>query len=387
MSIERFQKLEDYPEDPIFSVYRKFEEDERKEKVNLGIGVITNEEGELYAFKCFENLLLNKNNSYLPISGDNDLKKHFAKVFLPFVPAGQVVSVQTVGGTYANYLSAKLLKKLGFGKIYFPKPTWSNHLSLFKEGGLAVEQLEYYDDDVKKISENFLLEVKNLPENSILALDVCGHNPTGVDLNSAELEEVIKIGKEKKLVYFLDAAYVGLVGESIEDDMTMVKKIYESGNPILLSFSFSKNMSLYGHRLGILSVMNFGGAGERIKSNLDYLVRSSISSASRFASDFVCQVLSDEKILNLWQEELLRIRNYLLKMRKEFSQKLQAQGIDWGREVQNQNGLFSLLPELKTEELQKNFGIYIPPNGRVNVSGLKESNLDVVVKAIVESSL
>ncbi|EKE07134.1 MAG: hypothetical protein ACD_18C00177G0003, partial [uncultured bacterium] len=169
MSLERFQKLEDYPEDPIFSVYRKFEEDERKEKVNLGIGVITNEEGELYAFKCFENLLLNKNNSYLPISGDNDLKKHFAKVFLPFVPAGQVVSVQTVGGTYANYLSAKLLKKLGFGKIYFPKPTWSNHLSLFKEGGLAVEQLEYYDDDVKKISENFLLEVKNLPENSILA--------------------------------------------------------------------------------------------------------------------------------------------------------------------------------------------------------------------------
>ena len=206
-----FQNLEFLEPDPIFQVKAKFEKDQNPDKINLGIGVITDDIGETYRFESLKNISLIPNNNYLPIAGDPNFKQNFAEFFLHFANDENITSIQTVGGTHANYVAGKLFYKMGLKKIYFPNPTWSNHVSVFEEADLQVEKIDYYDFQTQKLSTNFFESLQKLPDNSLVSLDACGHNPTGVDLNSEEINEFAKIAKEKNFLTFVDAAYVGLV--------------------------------------------------------------------------------------------------------------------------------------------------------------------------------
>ena len=147
-----------------------------------------------------------------------------------------------------------------------------------------------------KIKENLLESVSKIPDESVISFDVCGHNPTGADLSSDQIDELVKIGKEKKFMYFIDGAYIGLVNDSISKDMKLVEKLYGSGNPVAIAFSFSKNMSLYGQRLGVLTLFNVGNEKSKLESNLSQIIRSTVSNPPRHASDIVLQVFNDETL-------------------------------------------------------------------------------------------
>ena len=382
-----FANLSYIEKDPIFALKSEFERDSNPNKIDLGIGVITDNARKTYSFKSLQNIIIAKNDNYLPIEGDLVFKKNFEDFFLKFAEKENITSVQTVGGTHANFLAGKLFQKMGIKKIYFPNPTWSNHTGIFEEAGLEVATLDYYDFESKKLNKNFLKSIENIEDNSLLSLDACGHNPTGVDLNSSEINKLLEIAKKKNLIFFIDAAYVGLVNETIEQDLELVKRIYESGIIFALAFSFSKNMSLYGQRLGVLTLLNIKNDKEKIDSNLEKIIRVTISNTSRYASDLATLVLSDKILLEKWQQELKIIRNKLVEMRQQLVYKLNLHNITSFNEIANQKGLFSLLPQLNTENLKKNHAIYIPKNGRINISSIKNDNLDKIVEALSKNIL
>ncbi|MFA7314917.1 MAG: aminotransferase class I/II-fold pyridoxal phosphate-dependent enzyme [Candidatus Magasanikbacteria bacterium] len=380
-----FQKLNYLEPDPIFALNQEFQLDQNPDKINLGIGVITNDQSKTYAFESLQNIIIPKNNDYLPILGDKFFKKNFEDFFLDFTDKDNITSVQTAGGTHANFLASKLFQKMGFKKIYFPNYTWVNHHGIFEEAGLKIGELNYYDAKKQKLKENFLNSIEKIADNSLLSLDACGHNPTGVDLNSAEITEIIKIAKKKNLFFFIDAAYVGLVNETIEKDLELVKRLYEAKITFALAFSFSKNMSLYGHRLGVLTLLNIKNDKTKIESNLAKIIRSNISNAPRYSSDLATQILGDKIISKKWQEELNQIKNNMSEMRRQLVCKLNSYKINIANEITNQKGLFSLLPNLDTEKLKKDYAIYIPKNGRINISSIKPNNLDRLAEAISKS--
>jgi len=387
MTFQRRKQLKELPQDPLFGLNKEFKEDPNPNKVNLGLGIITDEKGEVYSFECLEGITEGAfDKGYLPIEGDPRFKKRFEELFYPFADQNNIVSVQSVGGTQANSLAAILFNRLGLKKIHFPNPTWSNHVNIFEEAGLDVEKIDYYDFELNRLKADFMESVSELPERSILSLDVCGHNPTGVDLSSEEIDELVKIGRKKEFTYFIDGAYVGLINDSIAKDTELAKKLYESGNPVAIAFSFSKNMSFYGQRLGVLTLFNVGDERSKLESNLSKIIRSTISTPPRYASDIALQVFDDAALYGSWIEEMGKIRRALQEMRSGLASNLYGRRISFAAHITNQKGLFSLIPELNTDALRSEHSIYVPKGGRINISGLKPSNLNKVVDAIVATS-
>lgn len=377
-----FTNLDIIPQDPIFALNKEFLLDNRIEKINLGIGVITNDLGNIYQFQSLQNFSTTTNNHYLPIEGDESFKDNFEKIFLDFAEKEKIVSIQTVGGTQANFLAGKLFSQIGYDTIYFPNYTWSNHLGIFEEAGLKIKQFDYYNANQATLSENFFTELKSLPDKSLISLDACGQNPTGVDLDEKRIDELCKITKEKQFLFFLDAAYIGLCNPKIENDLLLAKKIYQTGLPFAIAFSLSKNMSLYGHRLGILSFLNIANEKEKIATNLEKIMRTTVSNSPRYPSDLALKVLQDSKIRQNWLTELQQIRQSLINIRQTLVQKLNKKNIHIFDEIKNQTGLFSLLNKIDTEKMKKDFSIYLPSSGRINISGIKQNNVDKVVEAL-----
>jgi len=391
-----FQKVDAYAGDPILSLMERFKEDPRSDKVNLSIGLYYNEEGiipQLQAVAEAEarlNAVPHGASLYLPMEGLNSYRNTIAPLLFgadhAVLTQKRVATIQTLGGSGALKVGADFLKK------YFPDsgvwvsdPTWENHVAIFEGAGFTVQTYPWFDSETNGVRFDALLEKLNtLPERSIVLLHPCCHNPTGADLTNAQWDAVIDVLKTRNLIPFLDIAYQGF-GAGMEEDAYAIRAVASAGLPALVSNSFSKIFSLYGERVGGLSVVcEDAEAAGRVLGQLKATVRRIYSSPPNFGAQVVATVLGDDRLKASWLAEVESMRKRILTMRQELVDVLKeavpGHNFDY---LLKQRGMFSYtgLSAAQVDRLREEFGVYLISSGRMCVAGLNASNVHRVAQA------
>jgi aromatic-amino-acid transaminase len=389
-----FAAVEMAPRDPILGLNEQFNADPNPNKVNLGVGVYYDENGKLPLLKCVaaaEAQMAAKPiaRGYLPIDGIPAYDKAVQTlVFGEAVAAsGRVATVQGIGGTGGLKVGADFLKRLSpNAQVLISDPSWENHRALFTNAGFTVGTYPYYDAAKRGIAFDGLLgALTGAAAGTIVVLHACCHNPTGYDLSPAQWEQVIAVVKAKQLTPFLDMAYQGF-GQGIAEDGAVIQQFLAAGLDFFVSTSFSKSFSLYGERVGALSVVCASkDEAVRVLSQLKIVIRTNYSNPPTHGASVVATVLTTPALRAQWEEELAGMRQRIKAMRVALVAKLKAAGVpgDLGY-ITTQQGMFSYsgLNAAQMQRLRSEFGIYGVDSGRICVAALNEKNLDAVAKAI-----
>ena len=389
-----FASVELAPRDPILGLNEQFNADPNPAKVNLGVGVYYDENGKLPLLKCVaaaEHQLLEapKARGYLPIDGIPAYDKAVQSlVFGDAVAAsGRVATVQGIGGTGGLKVGADFLKRLRpDAQVLISDPSWENHRALFTNAGFPVGTYPYYDAAKRGIAFDGLLGALNgAAAGTIVVLHACCHNPTGYDLSPAQWTQVIEAVKARGLVPFLDMAYQGF-GAGLAEDGAVVQQFLAAGLDFFVSTSFSKSFSLYGERVGALSVVCASKEeATRVLSQLKIVIRTNYSNPPTHGASVVATVLTTPALRAQWEDELAGMRQRIKAMRVALVAKLQAAGVPGDLSyITTQQGMFSYsgLNAAQMQRLRSDFGIYGVDSGRICVAALNEKNLDAVAKAI-----
>lgn len=391
-----FEAVELAPRDPILGLNEQYNADERPGKVNLGVGVYYDDQGRVPLLKCVHQAEVDRvqaagAHSYLPIEGLSTLNKAARELVLgkdaEANTSGRAFTVQAVGGTGALKIGADYLKQLlPNAKVAISTPSWENHRALFERAGFEVVEYAYYDPQTHGLNLQGMLDSINaLPEGSIVVLHACCHNPTGVDPTPEQWREIAETIKAKRHVPFLDMAYQGF-GDGLTADAAAVRLFVEMGLTCLISTSFSKSFSLYGERIGALTVVT-GSADEakRVLSQVKRVIRTNYSNPPTFGGAVVAEVLNNEKLFAMWEAELSEMRSRIKDMREQLVAKLKTAGIATNFDfVLAQKGMFSYsgLTASQVDVLREQHGIYAVSSGRICVAALNSRNIDVVANAI-----
>ncbi|MNF31376.1 Aromatic-amino-acid aminotransferase [compost metagenome] len=393
-----FSAVEMAPRDPILGLNEAFNADTRTNKVNLGVGVYCNEEGRIPLLRAVveaETIRAAQHVSrgYLPIDGiaayDQAVQKLLFGNDSPLIAAGRVITTQAVGGTGALKIGADFLKQLlPNAVVAISDPSWENHRALFETAGFPVQNYRYYDAATHDVNRTGMLEDLNaLPNGSIIVLHACCHNPTGVDLSPADWNNVLEVVKAKGHVPFLDMAYQGF-GDGIDEDAAAVRLFAESGLTFFVSSSFSKSFSLYGERVGALSIISESKEeSARVLSQVKRVIRTNYSNPPTHGASIVAAVLNSPELRAQWEAELAEMRLRIRGMREQMVALLaeKAPGRDFSF-VGRQRGMFSYsgLTTEQVHRLRNEFGIYALDTGRICVAALNQSNIKAVTDAIVQ---
>ena len=384
------------PRDPILGLTELYAADTNPKKVNLGVGVYYDDEGRVPLLECVkraEQQLFAQGapHSYLPIDGIPAYDKAVRDLVFGADSAplrdGRVVTVQALGGTGGLKLGADFLKRVApDAQVWISDPSWENHRALFEGAGFTVRTYPYYDAPTHGLDfEAMLSALRSMPPGAIVVLHACCHNPTGVDLEPRHWDEVLKLVRERSLVPFLDIAYQGFA-EGLGEDGAVVRQFAEAGGPVFVSNSFSKSISLYGERVGAVSVVaETSEQAARVLSQLKRVVRSNYSNPPSYGGKIVAAVLTNPELRALWEQELGRMRERIRALRKRFVDGLHAAvpGSDFGFVVR-QRGMFSYsgLPRDVVVRLREEFAVYALESGRICVAALNARNLDYVIESI-----
>ncbi|MFI8645104.1 amino acid aminotransferase [Pseudomonas iridis] len=393
-----FSAVEMAPRDPILGLNEAFNADTRTTKVNLGVGVYCNEEGRIPLLRAVieaETIRVAQHASrgYLPIDGiaayDQAVQKLLFGNDSPLISAGRVITTQAVGGTGALKIGADFLKQLlPNAVVAISDPSWENHRALFETAGFPVQNYRYYDAATHDVNRAGMLEDLNaLPNGSIVILHACCHNPTGVDLTPADWNNVLEVVKAKGHVPFLDMAYQGF-GDGIDEDAAAVRLFAESGLTFFVSSSFSKSFSLYGERVGALSIISESKEeSARVLSQVKRVIRTNYSNPPTHGASIVAAVLNSPELRAQWEAELAQMRLRIRGMREQMVSLLaeKAPQRDFSF-VGRQRGMFSYsgLTTEQVHRLRNEFGIYALDTGRICVAALNQSNIKAVTDAIVQ---
>ena len=396
MSSSIFAAVEMAPRDPILGLNESFNADTRSTKVNLGVGVYFDDNGKiplLTAVKAAEDARVKAAlpRGYQPIEGAPAYNQAVQNLLLgadsALIANGQVITAQALGGTGALKIGADYLTRLNpNSKVYISDPSWENHRALFESAGFVVENYPYYDAATRGV--NFAGKeacLSSLGAGSLIILHACCHNPTGADLSDAQWQEVVDTCRERGLVPFLDMAYQGFA-DGIEPDAVAVRAFSASGLQFFVSSSFSKSFSLYGERVGALSIITAGKEESgRVMSQLKRVIRTNYSNPPIHGGALVAAVLSSPELRQQWETELGGMRDRIRAMRTGLVEAIKAQGVaqDFSFVIQ-QRGMFSYtgLTAAQVERMKEEFGIYAVSTGRICLAALNTKNVDYVAKAI-----
>jgi len=393
-----FAAVEMAPRDPILGLNEQFNADPNPAKVNLGVGVYYDDNGKLPLLKCVaqaEKQIQEAASArgYLPIDGIAAYDKAVQGLVFGADSAalkdGRVATVQGLGGTGGLKIGADFLKKLNPGaKVLISDPSWENHRALFTNAGFVVESYPYYDAARRGVNvEGMLAALNAAPAGTVVVLHACCHNPTGYDITPADWAKVIGAVKARGLVAFLDMAYQGF-GEGIAEDGAVIAQFVAAGIDFFVATSFSKSFSLYGERVGALSVLcATKDDATRVLSQLKIVIRTNYSNPPTHGAQVVATVLTTPALRAMWEEELAGMRVRIKQMRTALLQKLQAAGIRQDMSfITQQKGMFSYsgLNKAQMERLRNEFGIYGVDSGRICVAALNSKNIDAVVAAIAK---
>ena len=386
------------PRDPILGITEAFNADKNPNKINLGVGVYYDDNGKVPLLECVrkaEAMLMEKltPRTYLPIDGlaayDKAVQELVFGADSAVIQEKRAITVQAIGGTGALKLGADFLQRFSpNSQIWISDPSWENHRALFESAGFVVNQYPYYDADTRGVNFAGMLEaLKTMPGGSIVLLHACCHNPTGADLTDDQWMEVIQVVTQRGLIPFLDMAYQGF-GDSIEADGKVVRQFTQAGGPVFISNSFSKSFSLYGERVGALSIVAVSAEeAARVLSQLKRVIRTNYSNPPTHGGQVVAIALATPELRALWEEELTGMRLRIREMRKLLVQKLKEQAPNQDFDfVIKQRGMFSYsgLTKPQVERLREEFSIYAIDTGRICVAALNSRNIDYVANAIAK---
>ena len=393
-----FTHLKHYAGDPILGLMQKHNEDLRGDKVNLGVGVYYDDNGKLPVLNCVqkaETQIANppKPRPYLPMDGLPGYRAACQRLLFgkdaPVLQEKRVATVATIGGSGALKVGADFIHTwFPQAKCYVSDPTWGNHISIFEGSGFEVGQYPYYDKATNGVKfDDMLAFLNGLNKNDVVLLHPCCHNPTGVDLTQAQWDSVLDVIKTKELIAFIDIAYQGF-GKDMDSDAYAIRKAVELDLHFFVSNSFSKNLSLYGERVGGLSVVcQDEQQAKLVQGQLQFTIRRIYSSPPSHGGHVVDIVMNDDALFDEWVGEVYVMRDRIKQMRQQLrdvlESKVPGKSFDY---LTTQNGMFSftgLTPE-QVQRLQDEFAIYMVSNGRMCVAGLNSKNIDYVANAMAE---
>ena len=384
------------PSDPILGVTDAWRADPRPEKVNLGVGVYYDEQGRstlLEAVRRAEEILVAQHRArgYIPIDGLPEYTRLTRELLFgadsSLLAAGRVVTAQTLGGTGALRVGADFLRLvLPRPRVAISRPSWPNHRVLFGASGYAIEDYPYYDPTTHGVNFDAMLgAIRALEPATVVVLHACCHNPTGADLDAGQWQQLAQALRERELIPFVDLAYQGF-DRGISEDAQGIRILLQAGiGTVLIANSYSKSFSLYGERVGALSVV-CADADEaaRVRSQVKQTIRATYSNPPTHGAALVAAVLGDAQLRALWEQELGGMRGRIRAMREGLVQCLVALGRPDLDFITRQAGMFSYtgLSRDQVARLREEFAIYAVDSGRICVAGLNESNLDHVAAAI-----
>lgn len=394
-----FSAVEMAPRDPILGLNEQFNADPNPRKVNLGVGVYFDDAGRLAMLECVQAAerklaaqLLPR--GYLPIDGIASYASAVQELVFgadsAVLQEGRVATVQAIGGTGALKIGADFLSKLSAvpSKVLISNPSWENHRAIFSNAGFEVGDYRYYDAQSRSINEQALLEdLRSAAPGTVVVLHACCHNPTGYDLSADQWQRVIEVVKQGGLIPFLDMAYQGF-GHGIEQDGAVVGRFVQAGLPVFVSTSFSKSFSLYGERVGALSVVASNRAeAQRVLSQLKIAIRTNYSNPPTHGAAVVSAVLNTPELRRQWEAELGEMRARIKLMRSALVEGLAKAGVKQDLSfITEQIGMFSYsgLNTAQMQRLRSEFGVYGTDTGRICVAALNSGNIDYVCASIAQ---
>ena len=391
-----FQSVELAPRDPILGLNEQFNADTRPTKVNLGVGVYFDDQGRIPLLQAVQKAELARVQAavargYLPIEGIAAYNKGAQELVLgknsPLIAAGRVITMQALGGTGALKIGADYLRLLvPNAKVAISDPSWENHRALFERAGFVVDNYTYYDAATHGLNFKGMLDSLNaMPAETVVVLHACCHNPTGVDATPEQWKQIAELVKAKNLIPFLDIAYQGF-GDGLEPDAAAVRIFADMDMTMFISSSFSKSFSLYGERVGALTIVT-GSKDEssRVLSQIKRVIRTNYSSPPTHGGTVVANVLNTPELFALWDQELAGMRDRIRLMRTQLVDKLKEYGVQQNFDfVKQQRGMFSYsgMTSAQVDRLREEYGIYAVSSGRICVAALNSGNIDAVAKAI-----
>ena len=393
-----FTAVEMAPRDPILGLNEQFNADTNPAKVNLGVGVYNDDNGKLPLLACVQAaekqmMQAPKARGYLPIDGiaayDAGVKDLVFGADSEPVTSGRVATVQCIGGTGGLKVGADFLKRLNpDAKVLISDPSWENHRALFTNAGFTVENYPYYDAATRGVNFTGMLAGLNAAAaGTIVVLHACCHNPTGYDITAAQWDEVIAVVKAKNLTPFLDMAYQGF-GYGLNEDGAAIGKFVAAGLNFFVSTSFSKSFSLYGERVGALSVLCADKEeASRVLSQLKVVIRTNYSNPPTHGGTVVAMVLNTPELRAQWEQELAEMRVRIKAMRQKLVDGLKAAGVKQDMSfITSQIGMFSYsgLSKEQMVRLRDEFGVYGTDTGRMCVAALNSKNIDYVCASIAK---
>ncbi len=393
-----FESVELAPRDPILGLNEQYNADTRSSKVNLGVGVYYDDEGRIPLLKAVQKAEVDRIEAaaargYLPIEGIKNYNKGAQELLLgknsPLANEGRTLTFQALGGTGALKIGADFLKQITpDSKVFISNPSWENHRALFERAGFTVDTYTYYDAQTHGLNfEGMLASFKNMPAKSIVVLHACCHNPTGVDPTLDQWKQIVQVIQEKDLIPFLDIAYQGF-GDGLEEDAQVVRLFADEGISMFISSSFSKSFSLYGERVGALTLITSSAdESTRVLSQVKRVIRTNYSNPPTHGGTIVSSVLNSPELFALWEEELAGMRNRIRDMRQQLVAKLKEHGVTQNFDfVLAQRGMFSYsgLTAEQVDRLRNEHGVYAVSSGRICVAALNSRNIDYVAKAIAQ---
>ena len=391
-----FSSVQLAPKDPIFGLTEAYVADQNPEKVNLGVGVYYTDEGKVPLLKAVieaEKEIVAKQSprSYIAIEGPSPYNMGVQKLLFgedsPLIKDGRVVTAECLGGTGALRVGGDFVRRIEPNvPAAISNPSWENHRGVFEAAGYEVLEYAYFDSKTRGVDfAGIVKSLESFPKRTLVVLHVCCHNPTGADLTKEQWLKVIEICRERDLIPFLDMAYQGFA-QGITEDGLAARLFAESGMSFFVSSSFSKSFSLYGERVGALSIVTQNrDESARVLSQLKRVIRTNYSNPPTHGGAIVAAVLNNPSLRQKWEDELAQMRDRIKTMRHELVVRLAANGAkqDFGF-IESQRGMFSYsgLTAEQVARLQKEDSIFALSTGRICVAALNTKNVDRVAKAI-----
>jgi aromatic-amino-acid transaminase len=391
-----FSSVQLAPKDPIFGLTEAYTADQRPGKVNLGVGVYYTDDGKVPLLRAVleaekEVVAKEAPRAYIPIEGPNPYNSAVQNLLFgkdsALIQAGRVVTAECLGGTGALRVGGDFVKRLEpNSQAAISSPSWENHRGIFEAAGYTVLDYAYFDPKTRGVDfDGMVKSLQSFPAKTLVILHACCHNPTGADLTKDQWKTIISICQQKQLIPFLDIAYQGFA-DGIEEDGVAVRMFADSGMSFFVSSSFSKSFSLYGERVGALSIVTQSKEeSARVLSQLKRVIRTNYSNPPTHGAAIVATVLNSPKLRQMWEDELAQMRERIKSMRHGLKEKLAAAGISHDFSfIEAQRGMFSYsgLTADQVAKLQEQDAIYALSTGRICVAALNSKNIDRVAQAI-----
>lgn len=386
------------PPDPILGVTDAFKRDKNPNKINLGVGAYRDDNGKPYVLECVkkaESLLASQNldKEYTLITGESEFCEASVRLLLgedsEIIKNKQYVTAQSISGTGGLRNGFEFLRKFyPYAKtVWLPTPSWGNHAPIANDSTFDVKYYRYYKPSTRGFDfEGCIEDISKIPEKAVILLQACAHNPTGVDPNHEQWKEISKVVKQRNLLPFLDSAYQGFASGNIDRDAFAARQFAKDGHEFLVSQSFSKNMGLYGERVGALTIVSHDKDDlARITSQLKVTIRRLYSNPPRHGALIAAKVLNDPQLRPLWLKEVKSMADRIINMRETLVANLKKEGSshNW-RHITDQIGMFCFtgLNEKQVQRLINEFSVFLTKDGRISVAGVSSKNNAYLAHAI-----